>query len=233
MSNLLIEYIKYVIGKEQLEETTVMINIEKKEVEFFTILVIQFAFIVLFSPYFIPVGFLAYFMNLGVIALTITFYGFITKRSIGRKCSNIGIWNRIFLYLSYLGVLYNTVVILVPGNNLIGLLDSSDSEREAIIAFLLENAILFLKFIIQEIIPNVPHWVNLRLKKERKSKKIYNEKLRSTIEIVANKGEEDLLLAKEEKNLKNVYDNGYQVAPVYVSRNMKKNGDSVPLLKVE
>lgn len=161
-----LEYVKYVIGKEKLEETSLMIDIGSMEVTFYTTLAIQFGFIVLFSPYFIPVGFLSYFINLGAIAVTITFYSFITKRSVGRRCSSIGIWNRIFMYLSYVGVLYNTIIILVPGNNLIGLLDSEERERVVIMAFILENIIVFLKFMLNEAIPKIPRWIELRLKKE-------------------------------------------------------------------
>ena len=221
------------IGKEKLEETSIMIDIGSKEVEFYSALVIQFGFIVLFSPYFIPAGFLSYFINLGVIAFTITFYGYMTKRSIGRRCSSIGIWNKIFLYLSYAGVLYNTIVILVPGNNLIGILDSSLREKVVISAFILENLIIFIKFMLGEAVPSVPHWVSLRMNKEKKAKKLYDENLQNTIQTIVKKGSENVFLAKEDKELKNVYDNGYEVQPIYVSKNIRKNGDDVPLLKIE
>jgi len=157
------------------------------------------------------VGFLSYFINLGAIAVTITFYSFITKRSVGRRCSSIGIWNRIFVYLSYVGVLYNTIIILVPGNNLIGLLDSEERERVVIMAFILENIIVFLKFMLKEAIPNIPRWIELRLKKEHQARILNEENLRNALSHVAKKDDDNVLLIKEEKELKHVYDNGNKI----------------------
>ncbi len=152
-----------------------MIDIGSKEVEFYNALVIQFGFIVLFSPYFVPACFLSYCINLGVIAFTVTFYGYITKRSISRRASDIGIWNKIFLHLSYVGVLYNTVIILMPGNNIIGILDNEEREKTIIWAFIMENVVLFIKLMLDEIIPPMPYWVSQRLKNEKKAKKMNEE----------------------------------------------------------
>lgn len=115
------------------------------------------------------------------------------------------------MYLSFVGVLYNTIIILVPGNNLIGLLDSEERERVVIMAFILENIIVFLKFMLNEAIPKIPRWIELRLKKEQQARILNEENLRNALSHVAKKDDDNVLLIKEEKELKHVYDNGNKI----------------------
>lgn len=100
-------------------------------------------------------------------------------------------------------------------------------------AFILENIIVFLKFMLNEAIPKIPRWIELRLKKEQQARILNEENLRNALSHVAKKDDDNVLLIKEEKELKHVYDNGNKIQPVYISKDIIKSGECVPLLKVD
>lgn len=183
-----------------------------------------------------------------MIFITINYYCYITRRSLSRRISNIGIWNNIFNYISFAGVLYNSIVILVPGNGLSELLDSQSRETTVIIIFLLEHLILALKYLLSEIIPLKPEWISLRLKNERRSRTLAEEgishKYHRTKKLLKENykekfgkelGEENLKDDFEEDNdVRHVFDNGYEIKDAYLRSKWKGDlGCEFPLLKVD
>ena len=236
------EYFNFVVSKVKIEETKLMADINDIEREFYTALIIQFAFICLFSPHFIACGFLSYFINIGVITLTMSFYGYFAKRSQSRRISNIGIWNNLFNYISIAGIVYNCVVILTPNTGFTGLIQFEDRETTIIFLVILENCILGLKFFLNEIIPSEPNWVKQKKRSESKAKKLAEEKSYEDMEFTrkllkksykerfgvegANYLEHD---NAEDNEVKFVYDHGLEVESPYLEEEQKIR---FPLLEV-
>ena len=70
--NAMLEYIKYVIGVEKLEETELMPTItEKRETRLYTALLSQFSYICFFTPYCVSMGLWAFLINIGVMFLVL------------------------------------------------------------------------------------------------------------------------------------------------------------------
>lgn len=100
---VMLEYIKYILGVEKLEETSVMVNVKDIETTLFTSLLTQFAYINFFIPYCLYIGLVASIVNLGVISLMIGYYRYFSKKSVSKRIKDIDIWISVFRIVSCIG----------------------------------------------------------------------------------------------------------------------------------
>ena len=160
------------LKQEQLERSTIMIDLEDKQQVFYETLVIQYAWLTMFLAFF-PLGALvAFISNLIMVSLTAKSYGTIIRRSASHHIHSIGVWKKIFSVLGYIGVVFNVVILLYPGGGLQGFLDSGNQRREAVYILVAEHLLLAMKFVLSKMIPSVPRWVKVKMKRaEHKAQK--------------------------------------------------------------
>ena len=89
-----------------------MIDLGQLEETFHSSLIIQFSFICFFTPFLLSAGLLSYLINIIVILLTVRLYTSISQRPISRRTTNMGIWVTLYNLIGYLGLLYNTIMVV-------------------------------------------------------------------------------------------------------------------------
>jgi len=138
-------------------------------------MVIQFGYIALFSSVF-PLASLAAFLN-NIIEIRTDMYNYIhsSKRPHYVRAKNIGIWLKIMELMGFFGVFTNVCIIAFTDKS-----SSSLSSYNALLfAFFAENGILILKYLLGQLILDVPNEVQfymnffryqkeLRIKAKRK-----------------------------------------------------------------
>ena len=107
-----LEFAKYILGREKIVETSYMIDLGQLEETFHSSLIIQFSFICFFSPFLLSAGLLSYIINILVIIMTVRMYSNYSQRPISRRTTNMGIWVTLYNLIGYLGLLYNTIMIV-------------------------------------------------------------------------------------------------------------------------
>lgn len=119
-----------------------------------------------------------------------TLYTKFAQRSIPKNVSSMKTWNYLYSLISYLGILFNTALLvwnekLLNSNILknlhdlgISIIGENETEaqtlkREAEIflyVFILQNILLMLKFVLEISIPKVSNWIRVKIIKEQKAK---------------------------------------------------------------
>jgi len=115
-------------------------------------LVLNFGYIAFFCSAF-PVAALACYIN-NVFELKVDAYNYLyqTKRTHYEGARNIGVWMKIMEIISYIGVVTNVSIIAFTDRSQL----YWDTYNALLIAFLLENVILFLKWYLSHVIDDVP-----------------------------------------------------------------------------
>ena len=158
------------IGKETIIESSYMIDLNTLEEEFYTALITQFSFICFFSPYLITAGLISWVINLVVIFITVSLYTDFASRSISRRSKTIGVWNVLFNLIGYLGVVYNTAIVVKNIDNP-GLFYSFNSEEAKIeVIYLIQAILLILKYLLSITIDELPNWIQAILVREKLNK---------------------------------------------------------------
>jgi len=168
---------KKLVFLEQLELTRLMADFGDLVDKFYASLALQFGYIVFFGVYF-PLGpFLLLIADIFIMGLTAFAYSDHIKRSKSIESNSIGVWNQIFNSVGYLGVIYNGVIPIFPGNGLIPIFGSSDTVRDLILILTFEHVLVLFKALIGMIVNDMPLWVINRIKKERYLEERHQEKI--------------------------------------------------------
>lgn len=156
-----------------------MLDLGKLEESFYSSLLIQFTFICFFTPYLLIAGLVSYVFNICIIVLVMALYTKITRRPISRRVGNIEIWNQLYNMISYLGIIFNAIVIVTTGDQLGAdvlerIVPGNRSSFRTV--FDAQNALLVVKFLLSIMIPKLPQWIGEmqmreRLVRERERKK--------------------------------------------------------------
>ena len=162
---------------EQIELSNRMIDFGHVLDGYFTTLALQFGYMVLFGMYF-PFGlFLLLIANIFMVALTAFAYSHHVKRSKSIKTNSIGVWKRIFNTIGYLGVMYNGIILIFPGNGLIPLFGNENNYRDAVLVLILEHLLIGFKALISWILEGMPSWVVRRIQKEKYREERHQERI--------------------------------------------------------
>lgn len=147
-----------------------MLNLEILEEGFYSSLLMQYSFICFFSPFLMSAGLISWVINLFIIILTILIYTGSTTRPVSRRTKDIGIWNNIFNLVGYLGIVYNSLVIVrySQGASLFFDFGSNAAETEAI--YIVQGGILILKFLMSISSQNLPKWIEDSIIREKMEK---------------------------------------------------------------
>lgn len=144
---------------------------------YYTSLCLQFGYMVFFGIYF-PFGYFELMIaNIIIMALTAFAYSHHVKRSKSMRVSSIGIWKTIFKTLGYLGVIYNALVLLFPGNGMIPILGTQNQVRDVVLILMLEHFLIAFKAFIGSILEGMPLWVKRRIQKEKYLEERHHEKI--------------------------------------------------------
>lgn len=182
---------KQLIFQEQIEVSQKMINFGDLLNDFYNSLALQFGYICFFGVYF-PLGlFFLLIADICSLALTAFAYSDHIKRSRSEDMNSIGVWNKIFNSVGYLGVIYNGLIPIYPGSGLISLFGTYNFTRDVILILILEHMLILLKALLTMAHNRLPLWVLERIKKERyleekhHEKIIFNYKKVTTLELQA------------------------------------------------
>jgi len=168
---------KNLIFQEQVELSRVMIDFGEVIDDFYISLALQFGYIVFFGVYF-PAGlFVLLIADICTLSLTAFAYSDHIKRSRSQDINSIGVWNKIFYSVGYLGVIYNGLIPIYPGSGLMPLFGTYSYTRDVIIILGLEHILILLKAFITMTQNSTPQWVIERIKKERYLEERHHEKI--------------------------------------------------------
>jgi len=133
-------------------------------------LAIQFGYVTMFAAAF-PLAPVAAFIN-NIIEMRTDGYAFLKafKRPNYQGARDIGTWYKIMEFMSYAAVLTNVCIIAFTPREA-GIFRPKDDERSfsrdaVLLALFLENAILFLKYFLSQVIPDVPVTVRRKMSKQ-------------------------------------------------------------------
>lgn len=231
-------------------ETSYMIDLASLEVGFYSSLLSQFTFICFFSQFLVGAGLVSYLINLLIIYLTIRIYTRVSRRPISRKVSSIGIWNKLFDIVSYIGIVYNTIVTVRYTTNLeafVDLIDKEQSEIETAIfqtelIYRVQFALLIFKFLYSIIVPALPDWIKTRVSRENLVKNRNSKDLSTALsrfKKVFNKKYEEMFEDQDSADLKDFFKNEADIKE-FVLPKEKDGGDRsdnservVPLFRIE
>lgn len=210
------------MDKEKIIESSYQLDIGSLEEKMYTALITQFTFICFFSPYLIIAGLVSYVINLIVIILTITIYTEITRRPIPRRTKDIGIWNSLYNFVGYIGIIYNALIIIrnTEGVKVVQRSDSelSDSQNSTFI-YNVQSFLLLLKFLLSIIIPPLPAWIYNRMTNE----KITNDKIKkNNAKMLVHIGKELGGVDKDGKLDKSLFESGETKSLKYYFKNKEK-----------
>ena len=158
-----------------------MIPLEDTEEKFYEILVIQYGWLVLFLPIFPLAAPIAVICNFAILGLTARSYRSTIRRSTSKNIDSIGIWNSIFMYMSYLGVMFYTVIILYPAGGLNDFLNLEDRQVEVVAVLVAEHILLIFKFFFARLLVNIPKHVKLSMEQERYRKKLRKDAIKDRV----------------------------------------------------
>lgn len=152
-----------------------MIDLGALEEGFYSSLLSQFTFICFFSQFLIGAGLVSYLINLFIIYLILKIYSKVSRRPISRKVSNIGVWNDLFDIVSYLGIVYNTIIAVKYTKGLSSITGDektkvSDVVSETEYIYRVQFGLLVFKFLFSILVPTLPEWIKLRISREKLTK---------------------------------------------------------------
>lgn len=97
-------------------------------------------------------------------------YTKVTRRPISRRVTNIGIWNDLYDVISYLGIIFNAVVISISGDRF----GSENFEKfmpggrkTSDVIYTIQSGLLIVKFILSILIPGLPESIDKKLTREK------------------------------------------------------------------
>lgn len=158
------------MSKEKIIETSYMLNLESLEEGFYSSLLMQYSFICFFSPFLMSAGLISWIINILIIVLTMLIYTGSTTRPVSRRTKDIGIWNNIFNFVGYIGVLYNSVVIVRYSQGASLFFDFGTKESETEMIYIVQGGILIFKFLLSISVQNLPKWINDSIVREKMEK---------------------------------------------------------------
>ncbi|KAG9285120.1 hypothetical protein G9A89_008467 [Geosiphon pyriformis] len=137
-------------------------------------MVVQFGFISLFAPAFPLAPLFAWINNLSEIRGDAFKYIQTRKRPVGLLAQNIGMWNNILNFISFLSVLTNATILAFHSTYVNDLFHKyvGDSDKELLnarLVFILifENFIFLIKITLGYFIPDIPKSVSNAFKREK------------------------------------------------------------------
>ena len=188
---------------EQIELSTIMVNpIPLKKLWIHN--AIQFGFIAFFVLSFPAAAIIGLIINLFHINFLYFSFTDHLKRRPSVERGNIGIWNSIFLFMSFIALVINIAILVFSSEGLVELLqqgnNSFDLSRENVILVLViaEHIVFLIKFILTLIINDKPQWVSSYLYEQNFKKQIDEENTKKKMLAKLKKIKQD----KRKKKLK-------------------------------
>ena len=227
----IIQYVKQVINIEKLEETSIMFKMEEIEVQLYTALVTQFAYINFFMCYCLYLAAFALVTNLVAIFLVMMMYGYFSRKSVSRRMQGIGMWNEIFKIIALLGVVYN-VLIMYKRRKVVfyGIIDEQYNQVESLIIILIsEHLLILVMFLISKVVSIFPPWVSLRIQQENEAQELKRAEVNAKREQILAKLGVDETKDDEDEALSCLYKNGMRNCEIQLPRGY----DLFPLVKIE
>lgn len=149
---------------EQIEKSRIMIDVDSQLPTYLMTLMIQYGYISMFMtlyPLSSLIGFIGNNIN---IWLTTRTYAYITKRSISQQVSGLGVWNELFVIISFMSTIVNAALLVFTSNETHKLYSDNENDfRDFFIAVAAEHAIILLKFLLDKMIDDFPLWVKIFL----------------------------------------------------------------------
>ena len=125
---------------------------------------IQFGYVCFFLITYPPVAMIVVIMNVVHVELIYRSFTTVIKRKDSVERSSIGVWNHIFLAISFLALIFNIGILVFSSNGvkefIAGKLQKElDSYALVVVLVIVEHIGFVLKFIISAIIRGSPTWV--------------------------------------------------------------------------
>lgn len=191
--------------------TRFMYNTGKKIDKRYLALAIQFGYIGMFMPVFPLAALWGFLANTVMIQLTAKFYSTIARRSLSMEMESIGVWNDIFLAMSFLSTVVNAMFVAFTSSSIQRWFDSKVTIL--IVVLFAEHFIIMIKFLIGKLIPDIPVKIRQRrqnadyLEKKAKQAVFEKTKLRNIKDAVKDIfGNEELNYKKLVKDKKFITD---------------------------
>jgi hypothetical protein len=165
---------------EQIERTRLMYDFGLKIDKYFMNLAIQYGYIGMFMSVFPAAAVWGFIANVVIVILTAKSYSKIARRSLSIEQESIGVWNKIFMSLSFISTIVNAMIIAFTSKAMSKIYGFDDKVQALGIVILGEHIIIIFKYLISELIPDIPSRISKRTQNEkfleRNAKKLINEK---------------------------------------------------------
>lgn len=219
--NIQLEYVRYVLQREKIIETSYMLDLASAEEQLHTTLLTQYTFICFFVTQFPYGGLLSFLINIVIMFITILMYSYVTRRTICERSNSLGIWKSFYDLIGYLGIVFNAIALTKSRNAGTEIIKEWFDTDSTFLVYSVQNALLIAKFMLSILVPQTPVWVYNSLVREEQSKNRNSRKKAGVISrLVAKEKEEDVGDDKERSmfedpehsNLKFFFDNQKDVS---------------------
>ena len=155
-----------------------MMDMDKSIETSFMNLAIQYGYLGMFMPLFPAAAFFGLISNVAITTLTARAYSNIAKRSLSREVESIGVWNDIFMIISFVSTVVNALIVAFTATKMESILgDITTRSRNStlqswftanakayilVVVFLAEHSIIIFKYTLSKLIPDIPERIRVR-----------------------------------------------------------------------
>lgn len=144
-----------------------MEEIDTKLDDFYTTMMIQFSYVSLYHGVLPLCSTFVLLSNLVVIFITERMYSYITKRSLSKQLTGIGVLNDIFEILAVMCVIGAAFITTYSTNSLDEYFNNN--KEYALLALLFAViSILFLRYLLAKLFDDLPGWLQQLMKQREK-----------------------------------------------------------------
>ena len=172
-----VQFEKRLVSMEQIERTRLMVDFGPNIDKYFMNLAIQYGYIGMFMSVFPAAATYGFISNVLIILLTAKAYAKISRRSLSIEQESIGVWKDIFMALSFISTIVNAMIIAFTSTAMKNIYGVDNSAKSLGIVILGEHIIIIFKYLISELIPDIPS----RIRKRTKNEKYLESKAKLTI----------------------------------------------------
>ena len=162
-----VQFEKKLVSMEQIERTRLMVDFGLKIDNYMMNLAIQYGYIGMFMSVFPGAAVWGFLANVVIVMLTANAYSKIARRSLSIEQESIGVWKDIFMALSFISTIVNAMIIAFTSKAMSTIYGIDDKVKSLGIVILGEHIIIIFKYLISELIADIPKRITKRTKNEK------------------------------------------------------------------
>ena len=187
---------------EEAEVQLLMQSMPPMNVGAYNEIIIQFGWLTLFAPAFPAGPLFSFISNMVQVKTEMDSMSMFLRRNNPKGCVDIGLWMDYFELMSFVSIVVSTAIVIFTSKEetLSTWFGDTPYQNLVIMVFIVEHIMIAFKFVLAELIDDVPEWVveeqrNMKNRVNQVQAEIDNKKLLQKLDM--NKGTAPLALVEE------------------------------------